>query len=166
MSATAWRQNGNEVLLTAPDSTTEITGLRNSRYNFIFNLIIANPGATVSINATINSRTPANNYAYKTINNSDRDSISDKSNENNATLTFGTTTPGFLMCLLYSETDNPKAGISYQVSSGGTDQTTAPGHTVTYWKTIQTAVMTQLNFDNSNPGAYGAGFNTVMISAN
>ena len=63
----SWLQNGNEVLLTSPVSMTEITGLRNTRYTFIFNLIIANPGATVPINATINDRVLSNEYSYKTI---------------------------------------------------------------------------------------------------
>ena len=59
----SWLQTGNEVLLTSPVSMTEITGLRNTRYNLIFNLIIANQGATVSINATINDRVLSNAYS-------------------------------------------------------------------------------------------------------
>ena len=70
------------------------------------------------------------------------------------------------MSLLYSETNNPKAGIPYKVSNGGGDQPTAPGRTVTYWNSSLTSTKTQLNFDNSNVGAYGIGFNTIIISAN
>ena len=62
----SWLQNGNEVLLTSPVSMPEITGLRNTRYNFIFNTIIANTGATVSFNATINDTVLSNAYSYNT----------------------------------------------------------------------------------------------------
>ena len=111
----SWVQNGNEVLLTSPVSMTEITGLRNTRYNFIFNLIIANPGATVSINATINDRVLSNAYSYKTITNNG--AVFNETEQNDATLSVGTTTPGFSMSLLYSDTNNPKAGITYKVSN-------------------------------------------------
>ena len=60
----SWLPNGNEIRFASPVSMTESTGLRNTRYNFIFNLIIANPGATVSINATINDRVLSNAYSY------------------------------------------------------------------------------------------------------
>jgi hypothetical protein len=160
----SWLQNGNEVLLTSPTSMTEITGLRNTRYNFIFNLIIANPGATVSINATINNRSLSNAYSYKTVTNNG--TIFDEEEQNDATFSVGTTTPGFSMNLLYSETNQPKAGITYKVGNGGGDQTTAPTRTVTYWNSSLMSAMTALNFDNSNIGAYGIGFNTIMISAN
>ena len=160
----SWLQNGNEVLLTSPVSMTDITGLRNTRYNFIFNLIIANPGATVSINATINVRVLSNAYSFKTISNNG--TIFNEMVQNDATLSVGTTTPGFSMSLLYSETNNPKAGITNKVSNGGGDQTAAPGRTVTYWISSLMSAMTQLNFDNSNVGAYGIGFNTIMLSAN
>ena len=108
---------------------TEITGLRNTRYNFIFNLIIANPGATVSINAIINDRVLSNAYSYKTITNNG--AVFNETEQNDATLSDGTTTTCFSMSLLYSETNNPNAGITYKVSNGGGDQTTAPGRTVT-----------------------------------
>ena len=65
----SWLQNGNEVLLTSPGSMTEITVLSITRYNFIFKLIISNPGATVLINAKINDRVLLNAYSYKTISN-------------------------------------------------------------------------------------------------
>ena len=86
--------------------------------------------------------------------------------QNDATLSVGPTTPVFSMSVLYSETNNPKAGITYKVSNGEGDQTTAPGRTVTYWNSSIKSTKTQLNFDNSNGGEYGIGFNTIMISAN
>ena len=86
--------------------------------------------------------------------------------QNDATLSVGATTPGLSKSLLYSETNNPKSGIAYKVSNGGGDQTNAPGRTVTYWNSSLMSAMTQLNFDNSNVGAYGIGLNTIMISAN
>ena len=70
------------------------------------------------------------------------------------------------MRVLYSETNNPKAGITYKASKGGVDQTTAPGRTVTYWNSSLMSAMTQINVDNGNGGAYGIGINTIMISAN
>ena len=171
----SWIQNGKEVLLTSSVSMTEIDGgvdptdpngmrrlpLTNTRYNFIFNLIIANPGATVSINATINDRVLSNAYSYKTITNNG--AVFNETEQNDATLSVRTTTPGFSMTLLYSETNNPKAGLTYKVTNGRGDQTTAPGRTVTYWNSLLMLAMTQPNFDKSNVRAYGIGFNTITV---
>ena len=70
------------------------------------------------------------------------------------------------MSLLYSETNNTKAVMTYRISNGGGDQTTAPGRTVRYWNSSMISTMTKLNFDKSNVGAYSIGLNTIMISAN
>ena len=67
------------------------------------------------------------------------------------------------MAHLYYDTNNPNAEITYRVSNGWGDQTTALERTFTYWNISLMSAMTQLKFDNSNVGAYGKGFNTIMI---
>ena len=52
--------------MTSPVSTTESTGLRNDRSNYIFKPIIANTRDTRTINATINDRVLSNAYSYTT----------------------------------------------------------------------------------------------------
>ena len=89
----SWLQNGNEVLLTSPVSVTEITGLRNTRYNFIFNFIIANPGATVTINATTNDRALSKAHSYKTTSN--HGTSLNGMDQKDATLSVGTTRPSY-----------------------------------------------------------------------
>ena len=80
----SWLRNGNAVIFTSTLSMTESTVLRHTRYHFIFNLIIANPGTTVTINATINDRVLSNAYSYKTISNNG--TIFNEMEQNDATL--------------------------------------------------------------------------------
>ena len=77
---------------------TEITGMRNTRYNFIFHLIIDNPGATVSINDIIDDRSLSNSYSDNTIIN--YGTISNETDHNHATLSHGTQTPASSLSLL------------------------------------------------------------------
>ena len=95
---------------------------------------------------------------------SNNGTIFNEMEQNDEKLSVGTTTPGISMSLMSSVTDTPKAGITYKISNGGGDETTAPGRTVTYWNSSVNFAIKHPNYDKSNVGALAIRLHTIITS--
>jgi len=159
----SWIQNGEEVNLTTATDSITIDNLTNRRFSFMLNFAVEDTPANLLIDATLNNGS-TQLYSYVRNNNNG-------TNVNGPSSTFipfssGITLPAFEMNFMYSDANNPKAGIIYQVRNGGGDEDFAPRRSVVYWNSIIQTPITRIDLNNSGTGDYSPGFNFIIISSN